>query len=59
MAVESVNFDCAVHGYHVYKNVWEPKERQVLSCLHEENNIHVVFFIRNQFIRNLELGILK
>ena len=46
MAVESVNYDCAVRGYHVYKSVWEPKERQVLSCLHEENNISDMFAIK-------------
>ena len=26
MAVESVNYDCAVRGYHVYKSVWEQKK---------------------------------
>ena len=40
MAVESVNYDCfAVCSYHVYKRFWERKERPVLSCSHEENNI--------------------
>ena len=28
MAVESVNYDCPVRGYHVYESVWEPKGRQ-------------------------------
>ena len=46
MAVESVNYDCAVRGYHVYKSVWEPKERQVPSCSHEENNIYDMFAIK-------------
>ena len=46
MAVESVNYDCAVRVYHVYKRVWEPKERQVLSCSHEENNIYNMFAIK-------------
>ena len=46
MVVESVNYECAVRGYHVLKSVWEPKERQVLSCLHEENNIYNMFVIR-------------
>ena len=40
MPVENVSYDCVVRGYHVYKSVWEPKERQVLYCLHEENNIY-------------------
>ena len=46
MAVESVNYDCAVRGYHVYKSVWEPKKRQVLSCSHEENKIYDMFAIK-------------
>ena len=46
MAVESVNYDCAVRGYQIYKSVWESKERQVLSCSHEENNIYDMFAIK-------------
>ena len=46
MAVESVNYDCAVCGYHVYKSVWEPKERQVLSCPQKENDICDMFAIK-------------
>ena len=46
MVVESVSYDCVVRGYHVYKSVWEPKERQVLSCLHEENNIYDMFAVK-------------
>ena len=33
-------------GYNVYKSVWGPKEREVLSCLHEENNTYDVFAIK-------------
>ena len=46
MAAERVNYDCAVRGYHLYKSVWEPKERQILSCLHKENNIYNMFAIK-------------
>ena len=46
ISVGSVNYDCAVRGYHVYKSVWESKERQVLSCPHEENNISDMFAIK-------------
>ena len=46
MAVESVNYDSAVRGYHVYKSVWEPKERPFLSCSHEENDIYDMFAIK-------------
>ena len=50
MVVESVNYDCAVRGYHVYKSIWEPKERQVLSCSHKENNIYNMFAIKTCLI---------
>ena len=46
MAVESVNYDCAVRGCHVYESVREPKEKQVLSCSHEENDIYNMFAIK-------------
>ena len=46
MAVESVNYDCTVRGYDLYKSVWEPKERQVLSCSHKENNTYDMFAIK-------------
>ena len=46
MAVESVNYDCANCGYYVYESVWEPREKQVLSCLHEENDIYDMFAIK-------------
>ena len=45
MPVESVNYDCTVRGYHIYKSVWKPKERQVLSCSHDTNNIYDIFAI--------------
>ena len=32
MAVESVNYDCPVLGYHVHETVWEPKGRQYDVC---------------------------
>ena len=50
MVVESVNYDCAVRGYHVYKSAWEPKEREVLSCSHKENNIYDMFAIKTCLI---------
>ena len=46
MAIESVNYDGAGHGYYVYKSVWEPKEGQVLSCSQEKNNTYNMFAIK-------------
>ena len=45
MAIESVNYDCGGHGY-VQESVWEPKERQVLSCSQEKNNTYNMFAIK-------------
>ena len=32
---ETVKFSCAIQGYHVYNNVWQPKENETLQCDHE------------------------
>ena len=35
---ETVKFSCAIRGYHVYRNVWQPKENEKLQCDHESDN---------------------
>ena len=49
MAFKSVKYHWAVHGYHVYKSIWEPKESEVLSCSHEVNDIYDMFAIKTCF----------
>ena len=34
----TVKFSCAVRGYRVYRNVWQPKENETLQCDHESDN---------------------
>ena len=46
MAFESVEYQCAVRGYQVYKSVWEPKESEMVSCSHEVNNIYDMFAVK-------------
>ena len=46
MAYETVEFSCAVRGYHVYKSFWAPKERQELTCYHEIDNRYDLFAIK-------------
>ena len=46
MAFDSVEYHYAVHGYHVYKSAWEPKESKVLSCSYEVNNTYDMFAIK-------------
>ena len=46
MTFDSIEYHCAVCGYHVYKNVWEPKESEVLSCSHEVNNFYDMLAIK-------------
>ena len=45
-AGESVEYQCTVRGYHVYKSVWEPKESEVLSCFHEMSHIYDIISIK-------------
>ena len=43
---ETVKFSCAVRGYHVYRNVWQPKENETLQCDHESDNGYNLFAIK-------------
>ena len=36
----------ALRGFHVNKMSWKPEEREILECLHEENNPYDVFSIK-------------
>ena len=38
---ETVKFSCAIRGYHVYRNVWQP-----LKCDHESDNDYDLFAIK-------------
>ena len=47
MSFERVlSVQAAVRGFHVYKNVWEPKESETLVCSHEKENVHDPFAIK-------------
>ena len=39
-------FSAAVRGFHVYSNIWEPKENDQLSCSHEKQNLFDMFAIK-------------
>ena len=43
---ETVKFSCAIQGYHVYNNVWQPKENETLQCDHEQDNNYDLFAIK-------------
>ena len=40
---ETVKLTCAIRGYHVYRNVWQPKENEKLLCDHESDNNYDLF----------------
>ena len=47
MASEKVfEFTAAVRGYHYYRRVWVPKEREELDCLYEPDKAFDVFAIK-------------
>lgn len=33
-------FPCGLRGFHVYKDVWNPKLNEKLEVIHEQNNVH-------------------
>ena len=43
---ETVKFSCAIRGYHVYRNVWQPKENETLQCNHESDNDYDLIAIK-------------
>ena len=43
---ETVKFSCAIRGYHVYRNVWQPIENETLQCDHESDNDYDLFAIK-------------
>ena len=43
---ETVKFSCAIRGYHIYRNVWQPKENETLQCDHESDNDYNLFAIK-------------
>ena len=41
----SIKFNAAIYGFHVYHDVSQPKEKEILKCSHKENNEYKVFAI--------------
>ena len=33
-------FPCGLHGFHVFKELWNPRLNEKLDTIHEENNQH-------------------
>ena len=46
MTFESVSFHAAIRGYHVYRDVWQPQQNEILVCYHEYGNIYDMFAIK-------------
>lgn len=45
-ANKSFVFSAAIRGFHVYRDVWRPSEKEKLTCLFEENNVFDMFAIK-------------
>ena len=43
-----LKFSAAVRGFHLYQNVWSPKQRELLNCGHEVNNAFDYFAIKTE-----------
>ena len=43
---QTITFSCAIRGYHVYRNIWQPKENEALQCYHELDNHYELFSIK-------------
>ena len=52
-------FPCGLRGFHVYKELWNPKLNEKLETIHEENNPHdryAVAAIRKTVVKSLKLS---
>ena len=38
-SIEEFRRDCCIHGYHVYKEMWEAAAGEVLECMKEPHNV--------------------
>ena len=38
--MESYEFESMVRGYHVYKDIWEAEEDEILACIKDRRNRH-------------------
>ena len=43
--VERFSMDCAVQGFHVYKDIWNPEIGEVLICEQEFGNLHNLYTV--------------
>ena len=41
---ETVTFNCAIPGYQVYRNIWQPKFFSKLQCYHVSDNDYYLLF---------------
>ena len=39
-------FSCAIRGYHVYTNIWQPEENETLQYNHESDNCYDLIAIK-------------
>ena len=44
--METIEFQCAVRGFHIYQKIWKPEENQALICSHEIENPYDLFAIK-------------
>ena len=44
--IEVVTLSCAIRGFHVYRNIWQPKENETLQCYNESHHDYDLFAIK-------------
>ena len=44
--METIEFRCAVRGFHFYQKIWKPEVNQTLICSHEIENPYDLFAIK-------------
>ena len=43
---ETITFSCVIRCYHVYRNVWQPKENETLQYDNESGSDYDLFLVK-------------
>ena len=43
--MSELSLACCIRGYHVYKNTWNARMGETLSCSQEQGNLHDIYAV--------------
>ena len=52
-------FPCGLCGFHIYKELWNPKLNEKLETIHKENNPHDRYAVAEDIEVDLQISVIK